>query len=1199
MKNVLLKFTAFAAYMLTGCTIETEHGLSDNPSLPSDGNDMVRREVLMTIKNKLSVVPLETDETKAAQNTRVSKADPIATDEENSIASLDVYIFGSPTEDGEYTFQERFAYRTDPADIPVGATILKLSTTGGLVNTSMRIRKGLFVKIYAVANNPVLVDPSGTVGTGTQVGTGDAKVVLASDFTALTLADPGTSGTDIQTSGQPTETEFKAFHTTLLDPATTTDIIATPLPMTGAYTTAYDLTDFSVITRLQMGIKLTRTVARFDIVNKATDSKFTIESISMGNGRRGVNCFPITPLGSTPALADELITYPARTDKFVGDKADAEANTGTVKGAFYSYPNLPEDQGYIILKGTYQANLTDTPLPVTYQVPFKQVAGNSVTSLAINTNHRYTIAITKADEYHVESSIEVADWSEGEDIDGFEPTEPGVVILSDTSFTMKVSRSQEIPAIRITGQCTGGDSISGPEWLHYNKAEAVATHAFDYTIMPNLEHVDFPDRLPEPQTITFFNRTDTSRKQEVKVNFEETIWCDISNWDAMEPEPDASSSYRVSTQGKRIEITAYSIFDEPTIQVEYDTRFGSGNNWLNSWSKTGEVIENNRKKYTYAFVIPASVGTDNAYQLHKGSITVKSTDASTGSHATDTLFTIWRGASNVPYPTNGYNNESGSPYYSAVKRTYNNQVYWWAPINCGASRVATNSTNRASNGNLYQWGRNVATFYGSTVSVQGPRGDTDKSEFICSDPISGDWASPRNNQLWSNERKTETDPCPTGWRVPCFWDVLSLNGNMTTSGDCLLLPGANNINLVFPTTGYRDKITGASAAQGTRGYYRVTTACLDLGHSISYAFMPNEALTPGVSTRGNAFSVRCIKDTLHTLSAPINFPTPTATNSDFEYTNDSLRIGRQGGSIIVARSSIKPVIYQLYEATYGSSGWLTTNTTFANGIYTTTIDVAANNATGQTAPYEVHIGEVTIVAGDRAQDQKMFTIFRGASMVTYLDETNYNRAYPHLAVIRANQTVRLAAVRKGGYWWAPVSLGANQVATNNTDPAHIGYLYQWGRKIPVELNNKHITAGPVRDKNTTDIFITSLGNGYNWLNVIDDYLWIDRNGQKTDRDPCPVGWRVPKKSELDSWVGSGSVTGNILTAAGENGLNFVWPASGSLYVTGAFQNANVYWSSTSSGGDGVPYIRFSSSKIEASANVRSFGLSIRCIKITN
>ena len=116
--------------------------------------------------------------------------------------------------------------------------------------------------------------------------------------------------------------------------------------MSGAQTTPLDLTDLGSSARVQTGFKLTRLAARFDIVNNAETSRFTIQSISMGNSRRGATFFPIRIYGTVPeAATGELITCPSRT--FSGEKA----NKGMQTGAFYSYPSPKNDHGFLTLKG--------------------------------------------------------------------------------------------------------------------------------------------------------------------------------------------------------------------------------------------------------------------------------------------------------------------------------------------------------------------------------------------------------------------------------------------------------------------------------------------------------------------------------------------------------------------------------------------------------------------------------------------------------------------------------------------------------------------------------------------------------------------------------------------------------------------------------------------------------------------------------
>ncbi|WP_278706081.1 hypothetical protein [Parabacteroides goldsteinii] len=186
--------------------------------------------------------------------------------------------------------------------------------------------------------------------------------------------------------------------------------------MTGALITPLDLTDFGSAARVQARIRLTRLVARYDIINEAGSSRFTIETVSMGNARRGSDLFPIRPYGDMPeAKPDELITTPER--RFYGENA----NKGIQAGAFYSYPSPLKDKGFLILKGMYKINESESK-EVSYQIPFtQQAADGNQTFLEIANNHRYTIAITAADEYHLDCTLYVADWTDDGSIDDFKP----------------------------------------------------------------------------------------------------------------------------------------------------------------------------------------------------------------------------------------------------------------------------------------------------------------------------------------------------------------------------------------------------------------------------------------------------------------------------------------------------------------------------------------------------------------------------------------------------------------------------------------------------------------------------------------------------------------------------------------------------------------------------------------------------------
>ena len=405
--NVLTKLcTVAVGTLLIACTAETREGGGENPDLSGGGQEAPRQEVMATFKNQLSVGNTATKS--AGSGEAVTKAaTPIATAVENKITSLDIYAFASATEDGVYTYQERFAYREDKTTLPAGATELDLESPegdGSKTTALLSLKKGLFVKLYCIANQPDLVDPAD-----------ETRFVGDADFVPLELVEPGKAGSAIKTAGTPELTAFETFHTPLIDPIADKDTLVCPLPMSGYAGEVLDLTDYGVTTRQQTSFKLTRMVARFDISNNSDLSRFTIESVSMNNGRKGAGFFPIKVYGTLPeAVAGDLVTYPVR--KFHGDKA----NQGIQASAFYCYPSVLSDEGQLVLKGKYQVNKTES-IDVSYPIRFAPKGGETGTYLEVNHNHRYTIAITGADPEHLDFVLNVADWSDSGQIDDYDP----------------------------------------------------------------------------------------------------------------------------------------------------------------------------------------------------------------------------------------------------------------------------------------------------------------------------------------------------------------------------------------------------------------------------------------------------------------------------------------------------------------------------------------------------------------------------------------------------------------------------------------------------------------------------------------------------------------------------------------------------------------------------------------------------------
>ena len=415
MKTFAKFFLHFSLVILSclaaGCTseVETIGGTPETPENPQ-ANDPNRRSVVISLQNKLILV-------NGTPESRAITRDGIAEEDENRIESFDIYAFGSDKEEGPYTFQERFAYRSDAGTLPAGASPLELKAdeAAGKVNVVFYPRKGLFTKFYCVANQTEMDDAAGNIYT---------------NYTPLQQSSQPQSsvpGDMVTSSGTPTESDFVKLNTPLLNSTGfNADILLAPLPMSGANSQPTDLREYSMGTYVRLNVSLTRAVARFDIVNDATKSHFTITDISMGNGRQGVTLFPIRPTGDVPATNGQLITYPYRL--FDG----LNANAGTTTKAFYCYPCNVIDAGYLILKGSYAVNLTDEKKEVSYRIPFERVTDGNGTRIEINHNHRYTVQITEADPFELTANIRLVDWETGDYIDDYEP-ENGLetVIVAD------------------------------------------------------------------------------------------------------------------------------------------------------------------------------------------------------------------------------------------------------------------------------------------------------------------------------------------------------------------------------------------------------------------------------------------------------------------------------------------------------------------------------------------------------------------------------------------------------------------------------------------------------------------------------------------------------------------------------------------------------------------------------------------------
>ena len=132
-----------------------------------------------------------------------------------------------------------------------------------------------------------------------------------------------------------------------------------------------------------------------------------------------------------------------------------------------------------------------------------------------------------------------------------------------------------------------------------------------------------------------------------------------------------------------------------------------------------------------------------------------------------------------------------------------------------------------------------------------------------------------------------------------------------------------------------------------------------------------------------------------------------------------------------------------------------------------------------------------------------------------------------------------------GVIWAPVNCGF--------DSNHIyGLLFQWGRKYGQSYNdgksfqseaNPTFQLGPVtletgESASNKNVFYYYQDYNFWWATEVSLSLWnsgTEDSPKKTQNDPCPLGWRVPTRSELSSLLTNHS---QVLYKEGVYGMFF-------------------------------------------------------------
>jgi uncharacterized protein (TIGR02145 family) len=471
----------------------------------------------------------------------------------------------------------------------------------------------------------------------------------------------------------------------------------------------------------------------------------------------------------------------------------------------------------------------------------------------------------------------------------------------------------------------------------------------------------------------------------------------------------------------------------------------------------------------------------------------------------------------------------------------------WMDRNLGATQAANSSTDAASYGDLYQWGRGTDGHQSRTSATTATLSSSDtpgNGDFITTVPSPYDWRSTPNDNLWQGVNGVN-NPCPSGYRLPTEAEWIA---ETDTWGNNKNVAGAFASPLKLSNTGFRQN-NGQPSNVGVEGIYWSSTVDGTVSRALyygsGYLFMTDFA-------RGRGSAIRCIQDggsTLPPATAPGAPTIGTATAGDAEATVAFTAPASDGGAAITTYTATSSPGNITGMVTQAGSGTITV-TGLTNGTaYTFT--VTATNSAGTGAASAASNSVTPVAAAPSSTDVTSLT----------------------------------------GRVWMDRNLGATQVATSSSDAASYGDLYQWGRGTDghqSRTSGKTITTSSSNTPGNSD-FITSSGD---WRSPGNDDLWQGISGWN---NPCPTGYLLPTEAEWEaervSWSSS--------NAAGAFGSQLKLPVAGVRYnIDGSLVDVGTggdYWSSTVSG-TSASYLYFDSSDAAIYGGKRALGLSVRCIK---
>lgn len=338
-----------AALLLGGCTDNDELAGAGQPERPAVADG----QITFLVSNS----------SKGVTHYPVTKA--IATEAENKIDTLDVYVFGrDQTKESETVYVLETVYR--------GMENMNVSDKGGQKQVTLSVTEG--TKFFYFVSN-------------------------GRDQRAL----------DEITVGETTKEQFREKITNLQEAP-----LACPLLMTD--TCMYAVSDDGTVTLNgttahtptdPVEILLKRRMARFDVKNDKYGSQFILKKITLSHVPERNSLFEGVDFGADTTFSDA--SFPA-----IDFAAMENANVGETPSVFYLYPVSAEKAKNvkIMLEGT---NL-DGKTPQVYNLELKETQETDAKYMDIRSNYRYILSIRSVDAKKLSAVLTVEDWITGDTV---------------------------------------------------------------------------------------------------------------------------------------------------------------------------------------------------------------------------------------------------------------------------------------------------------------------------------------------------------------------------------------------------------------------------------------------------------------------------------------------------------------------------------------------------------------------------------------------------------------------------------------------------------------------------------------------------------------------------------------------------------------------------------------------------------------